>query len=448
MRGVALRRRILNFLGVVYSMSSDKNRNTKRILSALFGMTVAFNGNFTAADNKTINKKFRSEQEVNKSDGRDKRKSVKNKTENMSNKTKQDKGSLGNSKDSSKTGDGKFSNEHERNKSDKRDEHELVESKTENALSETEQDEGSSKNSNSSGSFISRHPVLTALGVLLTAGVVSAVVYSKVNGDAEISIDFSLLRDMSSKVPERLYGLKSAIDEKLEDLKASNKKNAYSLLYTGARRIVAGFKNKTAIERALESSALYSQEKRNVTCWDASLAFLYYIYSEYGPQGRQPERFADMKVGLMSYDIPITFGLANHTFCYVIVGNTLFIVDPLLGASICIDLNGDRDVITAQISMFYSVQKEANVMPGLGDLYKFFNNGASRIGNAFASNNIHSPYGKDGVYVSDDIFKSDNTKLSNVKWMPDFEFFGNLLAGMRNFSAADFVWRAPGLLFG
>ena len=430
-------------------MSSDKNRNTKRIFSALFGMTVAFNGSFTAADNRTINKEFRNEHEVNKSDERDKHKSVKNKTGNLPNKTKQDKGSLGNPKDSGKTSNGKFSNENERNKSDKRYGHKSVESKTENALNETEQDEGSSENSKARGSFIRRHPVLTALGMLLPAGIVGSLVYSKFNGDAAPSIDLSLLRDMSSKVPEELQNLKLAIDEKLEDLKASNKKNHYSLLYTGARRIMAVINETTAIERVLESNELYSQENRNVTCWDATFAFLYYIYSEYGPQGHQPLHFANMKVGIMSYSISITFGLANHTFCYVIVGDTLFIVDPLLGASICIDLNNnDVDFIREQIMTFYSVQTDANVMPGIGFLYDILNGGALRIMNAFSNNNIHSQYGKDGVYISDNIFKNSNAKLSDIKWMTDIGFFDNLLAGRRDFSAAEFQWRAPGVLFG
>lgn len=58
-------------------MSSDENRNTKRILSALLVMTATFNGSFASACKRAY---------INKSDECE---SVKNKTENMPNKTEQ-----------------------------------------------------------------------------------------------------------------------------------------------------------------------------------------------------------------------------------------------------------------------------------------------------------------------------------------------------------------------
>lgn len=207
------------------------------------------------------------------------------------------------------------------------------------------------------------------------------------------------------------------VTEILKKVNKDNKANNYSVLSTGLRSLICK-NNMSSIERAFQCKELYDKQKRKVTCWDASLAFMFELYSKYGPSG-DTIPFDDMKVGLMSYNIKGCRNLANHVFCYFIVNNILHLVDPLLGyyADICLELSNED--IKTKINEFYNIQKNSDVMPGLtSKIFRMFRK---------KNNKDQSPFGRDGVTVSANIFAEDNMKLSEAKWLPDILFFNYLL---------------------
>lgn len=297
----------------------------------------------------------------------------------------------------------------------------------------------------SSGNLVSAK-LSSTCKFLAVGGVAIGSIYAlnKLDSDSKNNRK-KIKQDISSEIPEYLYGLNNSIDEELKKLSGNNKQNHYSLGSTAKRRFVASVENKSSIQRALESSKLYKESKREVTCWDASLAFAYNIYEKYGPNSNNP--INNINIGLASYNIPIAFGLANHVFCYVLVDNTLFFVDPLLGVKISIDLTNNYEIIKEQVTSFYITQKDSNVLPSLGKLYGFLNKAASTISQFTKFKNKNSPYGKEGVFISDNILV-ENKRLSQIKWMSDIPFFRYLLRYKSMPGSASFNKYAPCELFG
>ena len=218
------------------------------------------------------------------------------------------------------------------------------------------------------------------------------------------------------EIKNRSKFLQLSISKELKKVNKDNKQNNYSILATAWRSFLSKNK-KTSIERALQSKELYDQKKRNVTCWDASLAFLFNIYSKYGPTGNE-KQFSNMTVGLLSYNIILN--LANHVFCYILADNILYLVDPLLGYFVTVDLiELDKREATEKIIGFYDIQKNSRVVDGL-------------LGKAYSSifgrnKKPKSSFGRDNVLASNNIFSKENTKLSEVKWIIADLFFEYLI---------------------
>ena len=240
----------------------------------------------------------------------------------------------------------------------------------------------------------------------------------KISSDQDINNIKEQYAKQREKIKNRSRFLQSAIAEELKKVNKDNKQNKYVIFATACRSLIS--KNrKTSIERALQSKELYDKKKREVTCWDASLAFLYDIYSKYGPTGNE-KQFSNMTVGLLSYNI--ISNLANHVFCYILADNILYLVDPLLGYFIPIDLvELDKKEAIEKIIEFYDIQTNSRVVDGLlGKTYNFIF-GRSKKSKA------KSPFGKDGVFVSENIFSKENIKLSKAKWISDILFYNYLL---------------------
>lgn len=261
------------------------------------------------------------------------------------------------------------------------------------------------------------------LAIIFTISVISSKISVFADNADENIRKFGYRNTQKSKyelnLQKKYKKLMCYVVELLKEVSNNNKKNNYSIFITAIRRVLS--RNKTSVERAFESSQLYKKTKRNVTCWDASLAFLFNLYSKYGPYGYEKELFYDMQIGLLSYNIAGA-SLANHVFCYFLVNNVLHLVDPLLGYYIDIHLGLSDKEIKKRINKFYEIQRNSSVIGGL-------------LGNIFdkiyeiseKNHKTKSQFGKDGVLVSNNIFDKENMKLSEVKWMSDIPFYTYLI---------------------
>lgn len=212
--------------------------------------------------------------------------------------------------------------------------------------------------------------------------------------------------------------------------------NRYDIRQTWWRCIFARFRNGDLPSRMKESYEVFEKEGiHRISCWDSVLAHYHNIITNgILKKHLNDDEIGRLKLGIVTYLIPVSFGLANHTFCYAYLDGYLFIYDVIDGiAHEVIDFNlsylpGARENIINQIKGVFSRMSYTYMLDKVdNEIERKYYGANAKLREVFRNIGIENgKLAEMETYFSECVLNNDQN-VSDMCWMSDVDFLNYLL---------------------